>query len=205
MKGIILASGSETWLHPAMKSISKRLLPVYDKPLIYCPLPVLMLASINEVLAISTPRDIPAFKSLLGDSTVFGIHIEYAAQDEPCGLAETFIIGRYFIGREPCALVLGDSMFHRQALTKVIPAAKEWIEHDGAAVVLGYPVKGSKAFGAVEFCGKGRQGYRVACIEGIAYRCGLIDAARLRELGEGMGKTDRGTHLISIADEGERE
>ena len=148
MKGIILAGGSGTRLHPLTRSVSKQLLPVYDKPMIYYPLSILMLAGIKEILIISTPRDINCFKELLGDGSKIGLNIEYAIQENPNGLAEAFIIGEKFIENSNVALILGDNLFFGQAFSPVI---RESAKLKTGAEIFGYLVKNPREYGVVEF------------------------------------------------------
>ena len=151
MKGIILAGGSGTRLYPLTKAISKQIMPVYDKPMIYYPLSTLMLAGIRDILIISTPRDLPVFEDLLKDGSQLGMSFSYAVQKEPRGLAEAFIIGADFIGNDGAALVLGDNIFYGQSFSKVLRNANDRVTNEGGATIFGYYVRDPREYGVVEF------------------------------------------------------
>lgn len=151
MKGIVLAGGSGTRLYPITKGVSKQLLPIYDKPMVYYPISALMLAGIRDILVISTPQDLPGFKRLLGDGSSFGINLQYAEQPSPDGLAQAFIIGKEFIGNDSACLVLGDNIFHGAGFTGLLTEAVKTAEEEGKATVFGYWVSDPERYGVAEF------------------------------------------------------
>ena len=294
MKGIVLAGGSETRLYPITKGVSKQMLPIFDKPMIYYPISVLMMAGIREILIISTPNDLPGFKRLLGDGSDFGVHFEYAEQPSPDGLAQAFLIGEEFIGNDSVCLVLGDNIFHGNGFTKLLREAVYSAEAENKATVFGYWVSDPERYGVAEFDNDGnclsieekpaepksnyavvglyfypnkvvevaksikpsargeleitsvnkrflddkelkvqtlergfawldtgthdslaeastyveviekRQGLKIACLEGIAFRKGWITVDKMRELAQPMLKNQYGQYLLKVIDELER-
>ena len=187
MKGIILAGGSGTRLYPLTKSISKQIMPIYDKPMIYYPLSVLMLANIKEILIISTERDLPVFKELLKDGSGLGLKLEYKVQEKPNGLAEAFLIGEEFIGKDNVALILGDNIFYGSGFTGLVEEAAKLKK---GAIIFGYPVKDPKAYGVVEFDENGKA-VSLTTVNEMYLSEGKLN---VKNLGRGVAWLDTGTH-----------
>ena len=227
MKGIVLAGGSGTRLYPITKGISKQLLPVFDKPMIYYPISVLMLAGIQEILLISTPSDLPSFKRLLGDGSDYGIHIEYAEQPSPDGLAQAFIIGEEFIQKDSVCLILGDNIFYGFYPNSVVEMAKgikpstrgeleitslnqEYLRHSDLKMQIlgrgfawldtGTHDSLSEASTFIEVIEK-RQGLKVACLESIAFRKGWIGPEKMEALAKSMQNNQYGQYLLKVLNE----
>ena len=218
MKGIILAGGSGTRLYPLTMVTSKQLLPIYDKPMIYYPLSVLMNAGIREILIISTPQDTPRFQELLGDGHQFGVQLSYAVQPNPDGLAQAFIIGEEFIGNDSVAMVLGDNIFAGHGLKKRLKAAVENAETGRGATVFGYYVDDPERFGIVEFNQDGKaheslveatnfvktiedhQHRKIACLEEIAYLNNWITKDDVLKVYEVLKKNQYGQYLKDVLD-----
>ena len=202
MKGIILAGGSGTRLYPLTKAVSKQIMPVYDKPMIYYPLSTLMLAGIREILIISTPRDLPVFQELFGTGEQLGLRMEYAVQETPRGLADAFIIGADFIGTDGVALVLGDNIFYGQSFSKVL---REVAARESGATIFGYYVRDPREYGVVEFDADGmalsiaRGEIEITSINNEYLRRGTL---RVETLGRGFAWLDTGSHdmLLDAAD-----
>lgn len=203
MKGIVLAGGSGTRLYPITKGVSKQMLPIYDKPMVYYPISTLMLAGIRDILIISTPTDLPGFRRLLGDGSDYGVHFEYAEQPSPDGLAQAFIIGREFIGDDSACLVLGDNIFHGAGFTALLAEAVRDAEQADRATVFGYWVDDPERYGVAEFDAQGnclsieekpaapRGELEITSVNQQFLRAGRL---KVQTLGRGFAWLDTGTH-----------
>ena len=216
MKGIVLAGGSGTRLYPLTKAVSKQIMPVYDKPMIYYSLSTLMLAGIREVLIISTPRDLPVFEELFGTGEQLGMSFSYAVQETPRGLADAFLIGADFIGRDSVALVLGDNIFYGQSFSRALEQVAERTQRESGATIFGYYVRDPRAYGVVEFDAQGRavsieekpqepkSNYAVPGLyfydNEIAYKKGFIDRQQLVKLAQPLLSTAYGEYLMMISE-----
>jgi glucose-1-phosphate thymidylyltransferase len=220
MKGIVLAGGSGTRLYPITKGISKQLIPIFDKPMVYYPISVLMLAGIRDILIISTPDDLPGFKRLLGDGSNYGVNFEYAEQPSPDGLAQAFIIGEKFIGNDSACLVLGDNIFHGAGFSQMLREAVHTAEVDKKATVFGYYVNDPERYGVAEFdkdgnClsieekpAKPKSNYAVVGLyfypNKVVEVKGWITPEKMRELAQPMLKNQYGQYLLKMADDFEK-